>query len=128
MSRIIVETMLLAVIPSAARDPQFNGCSTRPAGIEAEIASRSYYVYILASRSRNLYVGVTGNLVRRLAEHRAGSCQYTARYRINRLVYVETTDDVRAAIRREKELKAWSRAKRVALIESANPAWNEWPI
>ena len=58
----------------------------------------------------------------------AGSCQYTARYRINRLVYVETTDDVRAAIRREKELKAWSRAKRVALIESANPAWNEWPI
>jgi len=86
---------------------------------------RTYYVYILASKSRRLYVGVTGDVVQRLATHRNGEVQSTARYRINRLVYVETTPDVRAAIAREKQIKGWRRAKKIMLISRANPAWDE---
>jgi putative endonuclease len=86
---------------------------------------RTYYVYILASRSRSLYIGVTNNLVRRLRTHRDGQVHTTAKYRIVRLVYVETTGDVRAAIAREKQLKGWLRKKKLALISAANPAWDD---
>ena len=86
---------------------------------------RTYYVYILASRSRRLYIGVTGNLIRRVYAHRAGKVKSTARYRIVRLVYVETTSDVRAAIAREKQLKGWLRDKKLALISAANPVWDD---
>jgi putative endonuclease len=68
---------------------------------------------------------VTNNLVRRLSEHRRGEGNFTSRYRIHRLVYFATTSDVRAAIAREKQIKAWSRAKKVALISNMNPAWND---
>jgi putative endonuclease len=85
----------------------------------------TYCVYILASRSRCLYVGVTNDLSRRLAEHRAGAVSFTARYRCSRLVYVDTTFDVRSAIAREKQLKTWRRAKKLALIEGVNPAWED---
>ncbi|HEU4996446.1 MAG TPA: GIY-YIG nuclease family protein [Gemmatimonadaceae bacterium] len=84
-----------------------------------------YYVYILASRSRTLYVGVTNNIERRLAEHREGGVGFTGRYRIARLVHLEATNDVRAAIRREKEIKGWRRAKKIALITEKNPAWDD---
>lgn len=86
---------------------------------------RTYYVYILASRSRNLYIGVTNNLARRLGMHRDRQVHTTTRYRIVRLVYVETTDDVRAAIAREKQLKGWRRSKKLALISVANPGWDD---
>ena len=86
---------------------------------------RQYYVYILSSRSRTLYVGVTGDLARRLHQHRTGESAFSSRYRISRLVYYDVTTDVRSAIAREKEIKAWRRAKKVALIASANPAWND---
>jgi putative endonuclease len=86
---------------------------------------RTYSVYILASRSRNLYVGVTSNLVRRLAHHRARRSEFTRRYRITRLVYVETTCDVCAAIAREKQIKGLRRAKKLSLIAFMNPAWND---
>lgn len=83
-----------------------------------------FYVYILASRSRNLYTGVTNNLYRRVLEHK---CQmlaaFTSRYRICRLVHVETFRYVRDAIAREKQIKGWSRAKKLALIEKDNPGW-----
>ena len=70
----------------------------------------AYYVYILASRSRNLYVGVTNSIYRRIEEHESGiASSHTRRYRINRLVYVELTDDVFAAITREKQIKGWKR-------------------
>ncbi len=73
-----------------------------------------------------LYVGVTNNLQRRLAEHRSSRSRgFTARYLVRRLVYVEHTHDVIAAIRREKEIKGWRREKKIALIESANPEWND---
>ena len=85
----------------------------------------SYYVYILASRSRNLYVGVTNNLLRRMSEHRDGLVKFTSRYRTTRLVHVEEAARPMDAIAREKQIKAWTRAKRLALIESENPAWDD---
>jgi len=85
----------------------------------------TYCVYILASKSRALYVGVTNDLARRLGEHHAGLGGYTSRYGINRLVYYETTFDVTAAITREKELKTWRRAKKLTLINTANPRWQD---
>lgn len=86
--------------------------------------TRPYFVYILASRSRNLYVGVTDSLERRIRQHRDGSIPgFTARYRIHRLVYYEMLGDPRAAIAREKEIKGWRRQKKVGLIEGRNPTW-----
>ena len=86
---------------------------------------RTYYVYILASRSRALYIGVTNNLVQRLASHRDGKASHTATYRIVRLVHVEMTHDVHAAIAREKQLKGWRRERKLALIGSVNATWDE---
>ena len=86
---------------------------------------RQFFVYILASKSRRLYVGVTNNLERRLYEHLSGDVGFTARYRIHRLVYFETTGDALAAIAREKQMKGWVRSKKIALVESINPLWND---
>ena len=86
---------------------------------------RQYYVYILASRSRTLYVGVTRDLIRRVLQHRSSDSGFSSRYRVHRLVYYDATTDVRAAIAREKQVKSWSRKKKVALVASLNPAWND---
>ena len=87
---------------------------------------RRYYVYILASRSRNLYTGVTNNLIRRVYEHKQGLVEaFTRRYRIHRLVHFEVFAYVREAIAQEKEIKAWRREKKISLIESRNPAWDD---
>ena len=85
-----------------------------------------YYVYILASKSRALYIGVTNNLERRLFEHRQKLIPgFTSKYNISRLVYFELFGEVRDAIAREKQLKGWRREKKIALIESLNPSWQE---
>jgi putative endonuclease len=86
-----------------------------------------YAVYILASLSRALYVGVTNDLSRRLFEHKRhlNPRSHTAHYRITRLVHVEAFDDVRAAIAREKQIKSWRREKKVRLIESLNAGWHD---
>ena len=87
---------------------------------------KRYYVYIMASRSLTLYTGVTGNVYRRALQHKAGEIEgFTKKYHINRLVYYETFKYVNAAIAREKQIKAWTRAKRVALIKTMNPAWQD---
>ena len=86
---------------------------------------RQCYVYILANRSRRLYIGVTNNLVRRIWRHRNGDSDFTGRYRITRLVYYEITADVMSAISREKQLKGWLRRKKVALITTSNPTWDD---
>jgi putative endonuclease len=87
---------------------------------------RRYYVYILASRSRILYAGVTNHLVRRIQEHREGVVSgFTSHYRVHRLVYFEVFRDVRMAIAREKQIKGWSRAKKINLIEDLNPSWQD---
>ena len=83
-----------------------------------------YWVYIMASRSHQLYIGMTNNLRRRVAEHkehRPGS--YTADYNIDRLVFFQHFQYVRNAIAFEKKLKDWNRAKKIALIEEGNPVW-----
>ena len=88
--------------------------------------SNAYCVYILANRSRNLYVGVTNNLDRRLHEYRHGAVPgFTSRYRISRLVHYETFGDVRDAIAREKEIKGWRREKKLRLIQYRNPFWQD---
>jgi putative endonuclease len=87
---------------------------------------RRYWVYIMASLSHRIYIGVTGYLHLRVQQHRKGNAgAFTAKYRINRLVHVEETNDVWAAINREKQVKGWARAKKIALIESCNPEWDE---
>ena len=81
---------------------------------------RSYSVYILNNRGGTLYIGVTNDLRRRLEEHRAGKCRFTATYRIGKLVYFEVTDDPYAAVSRERELKGWTRERKLALIRTMN--------
>jgi putative endonuclease len=89
--------------------------------------SRTYWVYTLASRSRNLYTGVTNDLERRMIEHRQGLVPgFTARYRIFRLVHFERFADIRDAIAREKEIKGWRREKKIWLIERRNPTWRDF--
>ena len=84
----------------------------------------SYYVYIISSRTKRLYIGVTNNPERRIAEHKTRTLKgFAKRYNINRLVHVEETNSIRSAIEREKQLKAWRREKKIALIESDNPEW-----
>jgi putative endonuclease len=82
-----------------------------------------YYVYILASRSRTLYIGVTSRPESRLSEHRHSDNGFASRYRCHRLLLLETSSHILTAIAREKQLKRWNRAKKVALIEKANPFW-----
>jgi putative endonuclease len=86
---------------------------------------RQYFVYILANRAGQLYIGVTNDLERRVAQHRLGLEGYTARHQIFQLVYFETTNDIIAAITREKQLKAWTRRRKIELVESANPDWKD---
>ena len=88
---------------------------------------RLYYVYILASRNRVLYIGITRDLGKRLSEHRSGLYprSFVSQYNVTRLVYYEEFTDVRQAIAREKQLKSWRRAKKIRLIESMNPEWQD---
>src|ERR1700761_6406167 len=85
-----------------------------------------YYVYIVASRSRTLYIGFTGRLVVRVFQHRAGTFEgFSKTYHCHRLVYFERFGEVSAAIAREKQLKRWSRVKKLAVIERHNPSWTD---
>jgi putative endonuclease len=84
----------------------------------------SYFAYIMASRSRNIYIGVTGDLLKRVFQHKWKEHHgFTERYNCDRLVWFESYQDVTKAIAREKQLKGWLREKKTALIEKANPAW-----
>ena len=85
----------------------------------------------MASKSGVTYTGMTNDLIRRVAEHKQKAIRsFTAKYNIVKLVYYEDTHDVRAAIAREKQIKAWRRQKKVDLIEQSNPKWvditTEW--
>lgn len=85
-----------------------------------------YYVYILTNRSRTLYTGVTNDLIRRVYEHKQKLVPgFTEKYNVERLIYFEETSDVRDAIARQKQIKGWTRAKKITLIESINPEWKE---
>ncbi len=84
-----------------------------------------YYVYILSTwNNKVLYTGVTNNLERRLYEHKNGLMEgFTKKYHVHKLVYFDTSPDINAAIAREKQIKGWTRAKKVTLIEERNPNW-----
>jgi putative endonuclease len=84
-------------------------------------------VYILASKPRGtLYIGVTGDLARRVEQHKAGRVPgFTAKYGVNRLVWFEALADVRDAIDREKAMKKWYRQWKIDLVEKSNPSWEE---
>ncbi|MSR78385.1 MAG: GIY-YIG nuclease family protein [Candidatus Omnitrophica bacterium] len=86
----------------------------------------SYYVYIITNQSKTLYIGVTNNLPKRVWEHKHKVIDgFTKKYNLTKLVHYEETTDVIAAISREKQLKGWTRAKKIKLIESCNPQWKE---
>ena len=88
--------------------------------------SRRPFVYILASpNNRALYIGVTTDLGRRLEEHRLGFSVHTSKHNIIKLVYAEEHETAPIAIDREKQLKRWRRAKKIALIDAANPEWRD---
>ena len=88
----------------------------------------NYYVYILSNATNStIYTGVTNNLIKRVYEHKnnldPGS--FTARYHVHKLVYFETTADVRSAIEREKQIKSWNRARKNQLVDTMNPRWED---
>ena len=90
---------------------------------------KQYHVYIMTNRSRTLYTGVTNNLKRRVYEHKRKLIPgFTSKYNITQLVYFETTEDIRVAISREKQIKGWLRIKKIGLIESMNPKWNDLSV
>jgi putative endonuclease len=88
---------------------------------------KTYYVYIMASQSRTLYVGVTNNLERRVYEHKEklDPSSFTSRYNITKLVWFAETNEVIEAIAKEKEIKGWLRTKKKALIQESNPDWRD---
>src|SRR5262245_21986097 len=96
------------------------------AGIQG-MSTKHYYVYILASKKNGtLYTGVTNDIARRVYEHRNDLVNgFSKRYGVHRLVYVETHDDVQAAILREKQIKKWRRAWKIRLIQERNPDWSD---
>ena len=83
---------------------------------------RTFYVYIMSNESRMLYVGVTNDLHKRVFQHKSKLIPgFTQKYNLYKLVYFEQFGDIRAAIAREKQIKGWLRAKKVALIIAENP-------
>ncbi len=89
-------------------------------------SKNQFYVYIMTNHSGTLYTGMTNDLVKRVYEHKNSLVNgFSKRYRINRLVYFEQTQNVESAISREKEIKGWVRKKKVNLIESINPGWKD---
>jgi putative endonuclease len=85
---------------------------------------KTYFVYIMTNQARTLYTGVTNNLERRVKEHKSAAAPgFTARYRMTQLIFYEATEDVRDAIAREKQIKGWTRRRKVELIDGMNPYW-----
>jgi putative endonuclease len=88
--------------------------------------SKQYYVYIMTNRSGTLYIGVTNDLERRVHQHKTRQIDgFTRKYHMTRLVHYEVGSDIREAIAREKQLKGWSRSKKLALINASNPKWHD---
>jgi putative endonuclease len=87
---------------------------------------RTFWVYMMANQAKGLYTGITSNLLRRVFQHRHRQVPgFTTRYNMIHLVYCEGTTDVRSALAREKQIKRWSRKKKVALVTQANPEWRD---
>ncbi|MGH9499266.1 MAG: GIY-YIG nuclease family protein [Terriglobales bacterium] len=88
------------------------------------VKGHRYCAYIVSSNTGTLYIGMTNSIDRRMQQHKSGEIAgFASKYHCDRLIYYESFDDVHKAIGREKQLKGWSRAKKIALIESMNPRW-----
>lgn len=95
-------------------------------GLLRMVSQYQYFVYIMTNKSGTLYTGVSNNLERRVYEHKHHLIDgFTKKYKIGKLVYFEETNDINAAISREKQIKGWVRKKKIALIESINPHWKD---
>ncbi len=88
---------------------------------------RQYYIYLLTNKyNKVLYTGVTNNLVRRIYEHKTGICKgFSKKYNLHKLIYYEVFDDIDTAIAREKQIKFGSRNKKIQLVETMNPEWDD---
>ena len=90
------------------------------------VKAHKYWVYIVASRTGTLYIGMTNDLYVRIQQHKSGAIEgFSSKYRCDRLVYWESFDEVVKAINREKQLKGWRRSKKIAVIESMNSRWED---
>jgi putative endonuclease len=108
------------------RDPYWIGFTIMLYPLYNPNMKKSYYVYIVSSKSGTLYIGVTNDLKRRMYEHKHGLVEgFTKKYKVNRLVYYEETSEIDVAIAREKQLKRWRRSKKIDLIKSMNPGWED---
>jgi putative endonuclease len=88
--------------------------------------NKTYFTYMVASRSRTLYIGVTSNLEARMSQHKLKTFKgFTAQYNCVRLIWFESFSEIEYAIQREKQLKGWSRAKKIALIVAQDPTWED---
>ena len=92
---------------------------------ERSIPVKQYFVYIATNRTRTLYTGFTDDLRHREWQHETGRSIFTAKYRIDHVVYYEEFSNAKLAVAREKEIKGWRRSKKIALIESLNPNWKD---
>jgi len=89
-------------------------------------SNKSYYVYILSSNTGTLYTGVTNNLLRRMDEHKRGNLEgFTKKYKVNRLIYFEETGNIYEALEREKQIKGWTRKKKLDLVRTLNPKFED---
>jgi len=88
--------------------------------------NQQYYIYIMTNRSKTLYVGITRDIIKRVFQHKSKLVPgFTKKYNISKLVYYDVTSDINSALKREKQIKGWLRSKKIALIESLNPDWND---
>jgi putative endonuclease len=100
--------------------------SAAPSNHHEEMTQHRYAVYIMASRSHRVYVGVTNDIVRRVRKHKDHTFEgFSSRYNVDRLVWYEVYPYIRTAIAREKQLKGWVREKKIRLIEAMNPTWQD---
>src|SRR5713226_2601083 len=115
----------MCVLPLRSKSASF--LSFRPTGGICFVRrDKRYHVYIMASKNRVLYVGMTGFLMSRMVQHKNGEVEgFSKRYRVTRLVYYEVFQYVNNAIARETEIKKWRREKKVALVEANNPTWED---
>ena len=86
---------------------------------------KQFFVYIMSNKSMTLYTGVTNDLIRRVFDHKSGVPKFTRRYHFDRLVHFETYELITQAISREKQIKGMTRARKIALIKSVNPRWED---
>jgi putative endonuclease len=130
LALVTINLAILQFLTHCHSEPLASARSAPRAREESAVRrDKRHYVYILASKSHILYVGVTGSLMARVLQHKSGECEgFTRRYKVDRLVYYEVFQYVNNAIARETEIKKWRREKKIALFEVDNPTWEDLAV